>query len=68
MNSPLIKDQLSWDKFLEEASKNETYPPKKIGLFNRMVAHTNNFFLIAATGAFTAGYLMLITKKLGTTS
>ena len=29
-----------------------------------MVAYTNNFFLIAATGAFTPGYLMLITKKL----
>ena len=64
MNNPLIKDQLAWDRFFDESSKRETYPPKKIELFNRLVAYTNNFFLIAATGAFTPGYLMLITKKL----
>ena len=64
MNNPLIKDQLAWDRFFDESSKRETYPPKKIDLFNRLVAYTNNFFLIAATGAFTPGYLMLITKKL----
>ena len=64
MNNPLIKDQLAWDGFFDESSKRETYPPKKIELFNRLVAYTNNFFLIAATGAFTPGYLMLITKKL----
>ena len=64
MNKSLIKDQLSWDRFFDESSKRETYPPKEIDLFNRLVAYTNNFFLIAATGAFTPGYLMLITKKL----
>ena len=64
MNNPLIKDQLAWDRFFEESSKRETYPPKKIDLFNRMVAHTNNFFVIAALGAFSPGYLMLVTKKL----
>ena len=64
MNKPLIKDQLAWDSFFAESSKRETYPPKEIDLFNRLVAYTSNFFLIAATGAFTPGYLMLITKKL----
>ena len=29
-----------------------------------MIAHTNNFFVIAAIGAFTPGYVMIITKKL----
>jgi len=64
MNKPLINDQLAWDRFFDESSKRKTYPPKKIDLFNRLVAYTNNFFLIAATGAFTPGYLMLISKKL----
>ena len=64
MNEPLIKDQLAWDRFFDESSKRETYPPKKIELFNRLVAYTNNFFLVAAIGAFTPGYLMLVTKKL----
>ena len=64
MNEPPIKDQLAWDRFFYESSKRETYPPKKIELFNRLVAYTNNFFLVAAIGAFTPGYLMLVTKKL----
>jgi len=33
-------------------------------MFNRLISHTNNFFVIAAIGAFTPGYLMLVTKKL----
>ena len=28
------------------------------------MAHSNNFFIISAIGAFTPGYLMLISKKL----
>ena len=64
MNELLIRDQLAWDRFFDESSKRETYPPKKIELFNRLVAYTNNFFLVAAIGAFTPGYLMLVTKKL----
>ena len=64
MNSSLVKDVLSWEKFYEESINRETWPPKRVELFNRLVAHTNNFFLIAALGAFSPGYLMLISKKL----
>ena len=64
MNKLLIKDQLAWDRFFDESSKREIYPPKKIELFNRLVAYTNNFFVLAAIGTFSPGYLMLITKKL----
>jgi len=64
MKQLLIKDVLSWDRFFEEANKRSCYPPKNIELFNRLVAYTNNFFLISAIGGFTSGYLMLITKKL----
>ena len=64
MNKPLIKDVLAWDQFFNESSAEDFYPPKKIKLFNRLIAHTNNFFIISAIGAFTPGYLMLISKEL----
>ena len=64
MNESLIKDQLAWNKFFDESSKRETYPPKKIELFNRLMAYTNNFFVVAAIGAISPGYLMIITKEL----
>ena len=64
MKKSLIKDQLAWDKFFEESSKRETYPPKKIELFNRLMAYTNNFFVVAAIGAISPGYIMIITKEL----
>ena len=64
MNKPPIKDVLSWDQFLNETLKEDSYPPKKIKLFNRLMAHSNNFFIISAIGAFSPGYLMLISKKL----
>ena len=64
MKESLIKDVLSWEKFYEESTKRDSYPPKEIKLFNRLVSHTNNFFVISAIGAFTPGYLMLVTKKL----
>ena len=59
-----VDDALSWDKFYKNAKDRKFYPPKKIELFNRLVAHTENFFLISAIGAFTPGYLMIITKEL----
>jgi len=59
-----VDDALSWDKFYSESQKRKQYPPKKIDLFNRLVAYTDNFFLISAIGAFTPGYLMIITKEL----
>jgi len=64
MSKLLIEDQLAWSKFYEESLKRKIYPPEKIELFNRLVAHTDNFFVVAAIGAFTPGYLMLITKEL----
>ena len=64
MKKSQIKDQLAWDKFFEESSKRETYPPKKIELFNRLMAYTNNFFVVAAIGAISPGYIMIITKEL----
>ena len=57
-------DVLSWNKFLEQSLLENTYPPSKIKLYNRLVAHTDNFFIIAAIGAFVPGYLMLVSKKL----
>jgi len=60
----IAMDVLSWEKFLNETSKEKSYPPKKIDLYNRLVAHTDNFFVIAAIGAFVPGYLMIITKEL----
>ena len=44
----IAMDVLSWEKFLNETSKEKSYPPKKIDLYNRLVAHTDNFFVIAA--------------------
>ena len=55
------KDQLSWDEFYKE-SKNRTSVPNNISEFNRLVAHTKNFFVISGYGAFTPGYLLIISK------
>lgn len=59
-----IQDALSWDLFLNGSKKRSTYPPKEIDLVNRLVCHTNNFFVVGAIGAFVPGYLMIISKKL----
>ena len=59
-----VYDALSWDKFLEVTSKEKIYPPKKIDLFNRLLGHTDNFFIIAAIGAFVPGYVMIVSKKM----
>ena len=55
------KDQLSWEEFYN-GSKDRTSLPKKIDEFNRLVAHTKNFFIISGYGAFTPGYLLIISK------
>jgi len=57
----MIKDQLSWEEFYNE-SKERTLLPNKITDFNRLVAHTKNFFIISGYGAFTQGYLLIISK------
>jgi len=59
-----IHDALSWESFFNGSKDRNFYPPKKAALFNRLIAHTNNFFVIAALGAFTPGYVMIVTKKL----
>jgi len=64
INQTSIKDVLSWNEFLKKTSEEKSYPLKKIKLYNRLLAHTNNFFAIAAIGAFTPGYLMIIVKEL----
>ena len=55
------KDQLSWEEFYKE-SQSRSLLPKKISEFNRLVAHTKNFFVISGYGAFTPGYLLIISK------
>ena len=57
MKNLLIEDVLSWERFFKESKKRNFYPPKKIEMFNRLISHTNNFFVIAAIGAFTPGLL-----------
>ena len=64
MTSKIVQDVLSWDKFSEETKNEKIYPPKKIDLFNRLIASTENFFVIGAIGAFVPGYAMIVTKKL----
>ena len=57
-----IKDQLSWTEF-ELQSNNASRPIKKISEFNRLIAHSDNFFLISGYGAFTDGYMLIISKE-----
>ncbi len=64
MDENNIQDVLSWSNFFNESKKRNFYPPKEVELFNRLIAHTNNFFVVAALGAFNPGYLMIITKEL----
>ena len=59
MNS--VKDQLSWEQF-KIHSINAKKPIKKISEFNRLIAHSKNFFLISGYGAFTDGYILIISK------
>ena len=56
------KDQLSWDEFYK-VSKNRPSILNKITEFNRLIAHSKNFFIISGYGAFTPGYLLIISKE-----
>lgn len=60
MNKDFI-DQLSYEQFLKESIGSANITEAKP--FNRMIAHSKNFFLISGYGAFTPGYLILITKE-----
>ena len=53
-------DQLDFEKFVRYSKKNI----KKPSDYNRLIAHTDNFFLISGYGAFNIGYFLLIPKKL----
>ncbi len=57
-----LKDQLSWEEFKLQ-SINCPKPIKKVTEFNRLIAHTKNFFLISGYGAFTDGYMLIISKE-----
>lgn len=53
-------DQLSWEEFYKSSTKKKKI--KKVEPFNRLIAHTKNYFLIGGYGAFTEGYVLIITK------
>lgn len=55
-------DQLSWEMFYNQSVIGPKFP-KKITAFNRLIAHTKNFFVISGYGAFTPGYMIIITKE-----
>ena len=55
-----IKDQLSWNEFLKN-SKNSGLVDK-VQPYNRLIAHSKNLFVVAGYGAFTEGYVLIITK------
>lgn len=59
MNS--VIDQLSWEQFKIHSEKAKK-PLSKISEFNRLIAHSKNFFLISGYGAFTDGYILVISK------
>tara|TARA_B100000700_G_scaffold325757_1_gene435359 strand:+ start:1287 stop:2195 length:909 start_codon:yes stop_codon:yes gene_type:complete len=59
MNS--VIDQLSWEQFKIHSEKAKK-PLIKISEFNRLIAHSKNFFLISGYGAFTDGYILVISK------
>ena len=56
-----FKDQLSWEEFLKESSKNLIIT--KVKPFNRLIAHSKNLFIIAGYGAFTKEHVLIITKE-----
>ena len=55
-----LKDQLSWNEFDKESSKEKIITEVKP--FNRLIAHSKNFFIVAGYGSFTQGYVLIITK------
>lgn len=57
-----LNDQLSWEQFQVQSLKAKK-PIKKISEFNRLIAHSKNFFLISGYGAFSDGYILIISKE-----
>ncbi len=54
-------DQLSFKDFLKESSKESIIAKAKP--FNRLIAHSKNYFIVSGYGAFTPGYQIIITKE-----
>jgi diadenosine tetraphosphate (Ap4A) HIT family hydrolase len=57
----MIEDQLSWNNFYEQSTKDKNV--KEVKQFNRLIAHSTNFFIISAYGAFTPGYVLIVSKS-----
>lgn len=57
----MIEDQLSWNKFFENSKLEKQI--KEVKQFNRLIAHSKNLFIISAYGAFTPGYLLIVSKN-----
>ena len=57
----MIEDQLSWNNFFEQSIKEKNI--KEVKQFNRLIAHSKNFFIISAYGAFTPGYILIVSKN-----
>lgn len=60
----MSQDILKWEKFYQHSNLNYIKIPNKISKYNRLLLHTNNFFLIAGYGSFNEGYILLLPKKL----
>ena len=60
MKQPI--DQLSWLEFLKNSKDRKEFP-KKVDKYNRLIAHSKNFFVISGYGAFTDGYMLIISKE-----
>tara|TARA_B100000767_G_C19702311_1_gene508973 strand:+ start:220 stop:1125 length:906 start_codon:yes stop_codon:yes gene_type:complete len=56
-------DQLSWLEFLKNSQKRNNIP-NTVEKYNRLILHSKNFFVISGYGAFTPGYMLIVTKKL----
>ena len=63
-NQTLPKDELEWEKFNNNSLLDIKNFPIKVQPFNRLIMHTDNFYMIAGYGAFNKGYTLLIPKKL----
>jgi hypothetical protein len=57
----MIEDQLSWENFYKQSTKEKNV--KEVKSFNRLIAHSTNFFIISAYGAFTPGYVLIVSKS-----
>jgi len=64
LQQQIPQDFLEWEKFDQNSNLDINNLPTKVEPFNRLIMHTDNFFMIAGYGAFNKGYTLLIPKKL----